>query len=117
MDRQTNLESLAGRNLGKAGLSLNALTHPAQVYARPRDVVFDQTLDLHEKRAILASWASDACAIEAAPELRMTATGKFVRWDDVMEALRLLDEVAQKRGQGVEATNETTSSPWLAMCS
>ena len=56
------------------------------------DVVRDPDLTLNEKRAILASWASDACAVEAAPELRVTASGNLVAWDDIMDALRALDK-------------------------
>ena len=41
-------------------------------------------------RAILASWASDACAIEAAA-LREPDDGTRVRFDDVLDALKELD--------------------------
>jgi hypothetical protein len=58
------------------------------------DVVRDRDLTLNEKRAILASWASDACAVEAAPDLRTAPSGRTVRWDDIMDALRLLDAQA-----------------------
>jgi hypothetical protein len=70
---------------------LDELLHPAQAFNHPSEVVNDPDLTLNEKRAILASWASDACAIEAAPELR---TGPPVRFDDIMEALRTLDKQA-----------------------
>ena len=70
---------------------LDALLHPARAFAHPMDVVRDPDLTLNEKRAILASWASDACALEAAPELRVTTSGRVVRWDDIMDALRTLD--------------------------
>jgi hypothetical protein len=50
---------------------LDALLHPARGFAHPMDVARDPDLTLNEKRAILASWASDACAVEAAPELRL----------------------------------------------
>jgi hypothetical protein len=71
---------------------LDALLHPATAFAHPMDVVRDADLTLNEKRAILASWASDACAIEAAPDLRANGSGPVVRWDDIMDALRLLDQ-------------------------
>lgn len=75
---------------------LDALLHPARAYAHPDDVVRDADLTLYEKRAILASWASDACAVEAAPDLRMTpGTGRMVRFDDVMDALRTLDRQSE----------------------
>jgi len=44
------------------GLDLEMLLHPANAFDRPADVVKDPDLTLSEKRAILASWASDACA-------------------------------------------------------
>lgn len=71
---------------------LDALLHPASAFAHPMDVVRDPDLTLNEKRAILASWASDACAMEAAPVLRVNNSGNVVRWDDIMDALRTLDK-------------------------
>ena len=73
---------------------LNDLLHPAQAFESPAAVVNDADLTVNEKRAILASWASDACAIEAAPELRVAPTGRTVRFDEIMEALRALDKLA-----------------------
>ena len=80
-----------------ANFELSQLLHPAQAFAHPSDVVNDPDLTLNEKRAILASWASDACAIEAAPALRKTPGGAPVSFDDVMEALRALDREAQDK--------------------
>ena len=51
-------------------IDLNAILHPGSVYDHPRDVVADQTISLGEKRAILASWASDAAAVASNPALR-----------------------------------------------
>jgi hypothetical protein len=73
---------------------LNQLLHPAQAFGHPTQVVNDPDLTLNEKRAILASWASDACAVEAAPDLRSNARGAPVRFDAIMEALRTLDRQA-----------------------
>jgi len=78
-----------------ANFELSQLLHPAQAFAHPSDVVNDPDLTLNEKRAILASWASDACAIEAAPALRKTPGGAAVSFDDVMDALLALDTEAQ----------------------
>ena len=75
-------------------LTLDELLHPANAFAHPSEVVADPDLTLNEKRAILASWASDACAIEANPELRAAPRGRPVRFDDIMEALRTLDKQA-----------------------
>ena len=74
-------------------LDLNALLHPAQAFSHPSDVVNDPDLTLNEKRAILASWASDACAVASAPALRCAPNdARPVRFDDVMDALRALDK-------------------------
>ena len=80
---------------------LDALLHPAGAFAHPMDVAGDPDLTLNEKRAILASWASDACALEAAPELRVTTSGRVVRWDDIMDALRTLDREADGYGRSL----------------
>jgi hypothetical protein len=73
-------------------LDLDALLHPAQAFEHPLKVVDDPDLTLAEKRAILASWASDACAVEAAPALRQPpGLGRAVQFDEIMDALRLLD--------------------------
>jgi hypothetical protein len=79
-------------------LDLDSLLHPAQAFEHPSQVVNDPDLTLNEKRAILASWASDACAIEAAPGLRRAPGSKSpVRFDDVMEALLTLDKEARQQ--------------------
>ena len=57
----------------RVDLELDELLHPAQAFKHPNEVVDDPDLTLNEKRAILASWASDACAIETAPALRKGA--------------------------------------------
>jgi hypothetical protein len=70
----------------------NCLLHPAQAFAHPQEIVSDPDLSLEEKRAILAAWASDACAVEAAPALRRApGSDRSVAIDDLLEALRTLD--------------------------
>ncbi len=86
---------------------LDALLHPARAFGHPMDVVCDDDLTLNEKRAILASWASDACAVEAAPELRINTAGKAVRWDDIMDALRLLD-----KADSTKSSRLYSPAPW-----
>jgi hypothetical protein len=79
---------------------LDGLLHPAQAFEHPSHVVADPDLTLNEKRAILASWASDACAIEAAPAFRRVPGGKrAVGFDEVIEALRTLDKEARDQGK------------------
>lgn len=76
---------------------LDTFLHPANAFARPADVVNDPDLTLSEKRAILASWASDACAVEAVPALRKPPGSAPVRFDDIMGALRELDRQGNGR--------------------
>jgi len=75
---------------------LQSLLHPASAFDHPNDVVRDPDLSLNEKRAILASWASDACAAESARALRKGKNGTTVTFDDVLDALRTLDSQADQ---------------------
>ena len=70
---------------------LNRLLHPAGAFRTPMEVVTDPDMTVQEKRAILASWASDACAVEAAPDLRQPPSTPIIRFDDIMDALKQLD--------------------------
>jgi hypothetical protein len=76
----------------KAAFDIDALLHPARAFSHPSEVVSDPDLRLNEKRAILSSWASDACAVEAAPDLRQPTHGPPIKFDEIMEALKSLDE-------------------------
>lgn len=72
---------------------LNTLLHPGTVFEHPLDVVSHSDLSLSEKRAILASWASDASAIASCPSLRAPDGLKApVTIDEILEALCALDE-------------------------
>jgi hypothetical protein len=79
-------------------LNLDDLMRPADTFSHPQEVVCDPDLSVNEKRAILASWASDACAVEAMPGLRRSPSGQIVivTFDEIMDALKELD--AQARG-------------------
>lgn len=71
---------------------LNALLHPGTAFDHPKDVVNHPDLTTAEKRAILASWASDASAIASCPALRSPAgLKKPVSIDEILEALCELD--------------------------
>jgi hypothetical protein len=73
-------------------IDLNAILHPGTAFEHPRDVVSHPTLSLSEKRAILASWASDASAIASCPALRAPDGLKApVTVDEILEALCALD--------------------------
>lgn len=68
----------SGDNPFGSNHGFDRLLHPANAFAHPMEVVDDADLTLTEKRALLASWASDAG--EAGP----------VGYDDVMAALKEL---------------------------
>jgi hypothetical protein len=71
---------------------INAMLHPGTVFEHPRDVVNHPDLTISEKRAILASWASDASAIASCPALRAPQGLKApVTIDEILEALCELD--------------------------
>jgi hypothetical protein len=74
-------------------IDLNAVLHPGTVFEHPRDVVSHPALSLSEKRAILASWASDASAIASCPSLRAPPEGLKapVTIDEILKALCALD--------------------------
>lgn len=72
--------------------NFNTLLHPGTVFEHPRDVVCSPALTTAEKRAILASWASDASAITSCPSMRSPAGLKApVSIDEILEALCELD--------------------------
>jgi hypothetical protein len=80
---------------------LDRLLNPAAVFDHPRDVLRDADLTKHEKRAILSSWASDACAVESDPTLRRSPGASApVSFADIVEALRSLDDDPPPRPGG-----------------
>ena len=65
----------------------------------------DPDLTVQEKRAILSSWASDACAVEEMPTLRQPPGAKRpVSFDKIVDALRSLDDGP---GRARDAAQET----------
>ena len=71
-------------------LDVTALLHPADAFTHPMDVVEDCDLTTYEKRAILSSWAADACAVKEGSQLSRSS-GAVVSFDDILDALRVLD--------------------------
>jgi hypothetical protein len=69
----------------------NALLHPGTVFGHPRDVLAHSSLTISEKRAILASWASDASAIASCPARAPAGLKAPVTIDEILEALCELD--------------------------
>jgi hypothetical protein len=78
-----------------------------EVFGDPEEVVYDPHLSTQEKRALLASWASDANAVPHLPSLRQLPNGSIVKVDDILRALKDLDardDLASANGGHV--------SPW-----
>jgi len=68
------------------------MPRPTSQFRRLFDVSRHPTLEPEVKRAILASWASDAAAVEGSPALRRPPGVKQpVPIDDIFSALRSLD--------------------------
>ena len=63
----------------------------SRLFAHPDDLLSDPGLAAPEKRAILASWLSDARAVENAPALRQLDSGAVVEVDALLQALKSLD--------------------------
>jgi hypothetical protein len=86
-DKMTGLNHRFDENV----FDLNAILHPGSVFDHPRDVLADATLSRAEKKAILASWASDAAAVTSNPAYRAMPGKAPVSIDDILEALSALD--------------------------
>jgi hypothetical protein len=96
-------------------VDLNAILHPGSVYDHPRDVVADASLSISEKRAILASWASDAAAVASNPALReLPGSHRKVSIDEVLEALSSLDPHPNGPPGGKPARLKSTSRVAMA---
>src|SRR5438477_12913353 len=88
---------------------LNAILHPGAVFDHPRDVLADATLSRAEKRAILASWASDTAAVTSCSSLRaIPGTKRLVPIDDILEALFSLDHSPRTPPGGKPARLKST---------
>jgi hypothetical protein len=96
-------------------IDLNAILHPGTVYDHPRDVVTDSALSIGEKRAILASWASDAASVTSNPALReLPGSAKTVTIDEILEALAMLDHHPKGPPGGTSVRRRSVSRTDLA---
>src|ERR1700733_122582 len=75
----------------------SAAPYAATIYTHPSDVTSDPKLTTAEKKAVLASWISDARAVENAPSLRRLDSGAVVEVDSILQALVLLDQQTPER--------------------
>ncbi|HEV2364454.1 MAG TPA: hypothetical protein VGS12_09700 [Caulobacteraceae bacterium] len=89
------------------GAALERWLRPAVGFDHPSDVLKDPMLDLAEKRAILASWASDASSVREEPSLRwLLGTPEPVPLADVREAIAKVDAwEARSRRSGLPEPN------------
>lgn len=78
----------------------------SDLYRHPDDVVSNTRLTVQEKRAVLASWVSDANAVPHFPTLRQLPNGSIVKVDDILSALKALDS-------GRDLQPATIASPLL----
>ncbi|MBY5404191.1 hypothetical protein [Rhizobium leguminosarum] len=82
-----------------AAISAAHLLYPAKHFGHPREVLTAADIGNDEKRAILASWASDIFAIDSAPALRLyPGAERAVSYDEILEALKTLDKGDQQSG-------------------
>ncbi|MGR9221399.1 hypothetical protein ACU8OK_27980 (plasmid) [Rhizobium leguminosarum] len=90
MRKETDSNSAAKH--AAATMSAAHLLHPAMHFDHPYDMLMADNISKDEKRAILASWASDICAIESMPAWRRyPGTERIVSYDEVLAALKALD--------------------------
>jgi hypothetical protein len=68
----------------------SAISDPTRHYARPMDVVNDESLDIEAKRKILESWKKDAELLSTAQDENMGG-GERPQLQDVSLALTELD--------------------------
>jgi hypothetical protein len=68
------------------------LLHPATHFDHPCDVLAADHISNDEKRAILASWATDMSAIDSMPAWRQDpGMDQIVSYDEIIAALKALD--------------------------
>ncbi|UVC09831.1 hypothetical protein IHQ71_04245 [Rhizobium sp. TH2] len=86
------VETINRHNETHAEIDLVSLLNPAEYFSSPKQVLEAPTLSKQEKRAILASWASDQYAVESVPALReLPGSHALVRIQDILAALKQLD--------------------------
>lgn len=95
--------SFVQHSIASLDAELARLLHPGRFYDHPRDVLADAGLTASEQRAILSSWASDACAVESLPALRHAPfASRPVTFDEIMDALAQLDRQRTSRQERLE---------------
>ena len=106
-DRTVPALQLNAQNTKDCRTSEEGQEQAAPLLARPEEILGNPTLSKEEKRAVLASWLSDARALPDAPRWRQLDNGALVDVDDLYTALRVLDDfdVGIERGASVSASS------------
>jgi hypothetical protein len=92
-------------------LPIDWLVTPGLAFSHPNEVLDHPELSPAEQRAILASWASDARALEEAHLMRCLDNGSVVTLAEVLHALRKLDAHTAFRPDGMRMTEAMSGTP------
>ena len=92
-------------------LPIDWLVTPGLGFSHPNEVLDHPELSPAEQRAILASWASDARALEEAHLMRCLDNGSIVTLAEVLHALRKLDAQTAFRPDGRRMTEAMSGTP------
>ena len=95
---------------GSGAFPIDWLVTPGLAFSHPSEVLDHPELSHAERRAILASWASDARAVEGAHWMRCLDNGAVVTLAEVLHALRKLAQTAF-RPDGMRMTEAMTGTP------
>src|ERR1700756_3749051 len=96
---------------GSGAFPIDWLVTPGLVFSHPSEVLDHPELSHAEQRAILASWASDARAVDGAHWMRCLDNGSVVTLAEVLNALRKLDAQTALRPGGMQMTEVLSGAP------
>jgi hypothetical protein len=96
---------------GARALPIDWLVTPGLAFTHPNEVLNHPELSQAEQRAILASWASDARAVDGAHWMRCLDNGSVVTLAEVLDALRKLDAQTALRPGGMQMTEVLSGAP------
>ncbi len=81
-------------------------TIQSRPFTFPHEVVDDPALSKSQKQAILSEWASDACAVESFPVLRLLPGTRLpVTFSSIMDARAYLDRKSEEDESDVAPGN------------
>jgi len=72
--------------------SSNDIAALCSCFLSPEEIVRDRSLNLEEKRRLLANWASDARSIKDHPTYRLIDAGQVVPLAEILTAIAALDQ-------------------------